>query len=654
MKPTLLLACLHFILSHITAQEKSPEFGRVDAGDLILKECSFEKSAGAMNLIKTAKISFEVNFNTEVPIVTTEYWVRIKIFSRRGFSAANIQIPYASKSRSSKIKDVEAFIYSLDGEGKVVREKVGKNEIFNEKSNAKRSLNYLAFTFPDLKEGCVIEYRYTRTDKNSIGIKPWFFQDETPTAWSRVTSVVPAYVVMTYHIVPSDRVERDSSYKKYYRSIYNEETRSFTMRNIHSFREEPLMTSLKDNLQRIEFSLAPLSYFNSLYSSSAAKWEHYNFLLLREKFFGLQFDRPIEGTGPFIDSAIKLNSTEDKIAAVYKYVKRNVEWNEEQTFYCDSLEACWRNKSGSNAEINLLFLNLLRKSGVKCYPILISTRDNGNPDTDLPSMSQFNGVDVLAMDGKTIYPIDCTQKQLSFKTPPLNVLNSNGYVVDKEKFGWIFITDPRILMKTEVAVQAVMDSAGIIRGTTKLSFIGFAKSETLAEIRKRKDKPNNGSSQVQDNMPDLAIDSSVMEPSEDDNDTLVQKIGFHFAPSNTDKFYFLNPFLFADFSKNPFIDTLRFSDIDFGCNQSSDVQLRIKIPANLSVESLPGNVALYKQDSSILFERKIFMDNGYLTIHNFFILKNAVFIKEDYHDLKAFFDKFYGLFNEEILLKKKN
>jgi len=105
--------------------------------------------------------------------------------------------------------------------------------------------------------------------------------------------------------------------------------------------------------------------------------------------------------------------------------------------------------------------------------------------------------------------------------------------------------------------------------------------------------------------------------------------------------------------KNPFSDSIRFSDIDFGCNQSSDVRIRIKIPGSISIESLPGNASIQKQDSAISFERNIVVDKGYLMIHDSFILKNAVFIKEDYHDLKVFFDRFYALFNEEILLKKK-
>ncbi|HEX4375438.1 MAG TPA: DUF3857 domain-containing protein [Puia sp.] len=258
MKKLLLLFFLLYSFNFLLAQKDIPEFGKVDTSELTMKECAFEKNASAMNLIKTAKISFELNLFTGVPKIYTEYRVRKKIFTEHGFSAANVNISYSSKSRSSKITDIEAFIYNLDENGNIVKEKVEKSELFKEKSNAKNSVNKISFTFPGLKKGSVIEYRYTKIDKNSLRIEPWLFQDIIPTAVSNITAVTPAFVAMSYHLLIVNPIEQASAYKKYSKSIYNEDTRIFTMRNISSFKVEPFITSLKDNLQRIEFSLAPI------------------------------------------------------------------------------------------------------------------------------------------------------------------------------------------------------------------------------------------------------------------------------------------------------------------------------------------------------------------------------------------------------------
>jgi hypothetical protein len=113
-------------------------------------------------------------------------------------------------------------------------------------------------------------------------------------------------VAMSYHLLVVNPIEQASSYKKYYKSMYNEDTRIFTMRNISSFKVEPFMTSLKDNLQRIEFSLAPITSVQTMFRDADDRMNFYSFLLLRARYFGLQFDKPLEGTEQFIDSVKQL------------------------------------------------------------------------------------------------------------------------------------------------------------------------------------------------------------------------------------------------------------------------------------------------------------------------------------------------------------
>ena len=654
MKNLFLLVCfLLGSLKILIAQDKEPEFGKVDLSDLTMKECSFERSASSMNLIKTAKTSLETAIHEEVPEATTEYRVRIKIFNQNGFSAASIKIPYISESRSTKITNIEAFIYNLDASGKIIREKVERKQIFKEKSKAKNAVNNIAFTFPSLQKGSVIEYRYTKIIKNSFSVEPWFFQDEVPTAFSKVIISVPTYIRVNCHFVTFQPVEKDSSYKENGGNFFDEHIFSYTVLNIPSFRIEPFMSSLADNLERVEFALSPRSYFQDVSEINNSKWHHYNSLLLRARHFGLQFDKPLENSDSLIESFKKIKGSENKIAAVYEYAKKNLEWNKELTFYCDSIEECWKNKSGSSGEMNILLLNLLRKAGVKCYPILVSTRENGMPDETFPRLSQFNSVDVATIDSNSLYILDCTQKGLSYNTPPLNVLNRKAFVVDPKLEKWAYINDKRILMKNAVFIRAVMDSSGNVTGESRLEFIGFAKSETLAEQKKNKEKTNKEETDLSGEAENLIIDTVIAEPNNENSDTLIERTLFHFTPSNTANSYFLNPFLFSYFKKNPFTDTARLYDVDFGCTQSYFMSLNLKVADNFSIEGLPKGISIRMQDSSILFRREIFQGNNELLIRNTFTINNSYFDKDNYSAVKSFFDKVYALINDQVLLKKK-
>ncbi len=647
------IACLILCYSFgAIAQPKIPEFGNVDRAELTMKTCTFEPGATAVNLIRTARIKFEVDDFTAEPTVTTAYRFRIKIFDKRGFSAASIKIPYASEAGATKIKDIEAYIYALDADGKVTREKVPRKEIFKDRSKAANALNYVAFTFPDLNDGAIIEYKYTRVDKHSTAIHPWLFQDEYPTAYSSVVIDVPAYAYMNYRIICAETVKKDSSSKKYYRSFYNEDIRSFTVQNIHAFKEEPLMYSVADNLERIEFSIGPKGLLQTIDASTDQKLSFYNVSLLRSHYFGYQFDRPIPGADSLVGAVTKLPSIESRIAVIYRFIVKNIEFNGEQTYYCDSIERCWKTRSGSQGEINLLFLNLLRKSGVACLPVLVSTHENGNPDRDFPSMAQFNGVAIYVRDSSTAYIVDCTQKNLSYKIPPYNILYSNAYMIDPTLSGWTFILDKRILLKAGVTVSGSMDSTGRITGLMTAAYTGFAKTGLLDELKKKEDKTTNDEEALANITPGLTADSTTLDNPGVDNDSLLQKVHFHYQPSNTDNIYFFDPSLFFAVQKNPFKDSVRYSDVDFGCNQSLSTQLHIRLPANFSVESLPGSVVFYKNDSTICFERKLSVEGRDLVINNSLTIRNTTYIKEDYASLKAFFDKFYTLTNEQVVLKK--
>jgi hypothetical protein len=651
----ILLICLSFgIFEKAVSQERESEFGKVTMDELNLSECSFEKSANAMILDKEAVVTFETRIGERVPKVQTDYWIKIKIFNEKGFSAANINIPYVSESRLTSISDIQAFIYNFDGSGKIIKEKVERKQIYSEKSKARNSINYVSFTFPGLRRGSVIEYHYSKIDKYSMSTGPWFFQGMLPAAKSKITLILPDYISLNYHFVTFEPIDKDSSHKKNGGGFYDQDNISFTMHQIPSFRVEPLMSSVADNLERVEFAISSGAYFRKAFPNSNYAWQSINAILLRSKYFGLQLNKEIESADHLIDSVKQLANVEMRISAVYEYVKKTVEWNGELTFYCDSVEECWQKKKGSSAEMNILLLNLLRRVGIKSLPILVSTRENGKSDNTFASLGQFNNVDVLTAETDNMYILDCTQKGLSYKLPPENVLNSKAFIVDPELDKWIFISDSRILMKNEINVYATLDSNGNVSGETKLVFIGFAKSELMAEEKNKKKGADESANDLRDNFEDIIVDTMNAIGNGENSDTLIQDIHFHFVPTRTDNHYFINPFSFFHFRKHPFTDSIRLYDVDFGCAQEYFISVRLRVADNFSIEDFPRGMSIRMTDTSALFRREIFQQNNDILIRSTFTLKNPYFARENYAALKAFFDKVYGIISEVILVKRIN
>ncbi|MEO8712616.1 MAG: hypothetical protein ABI405_10860, partial [Parafilimonas sp.] len=497
----------------------------------------------------------------------------------------------------------------------------------------------------------VIEYRYTLTKKNSSGISPWLFQDEIPILKSLCSVTIDNDIEMTAHIVTpmqTDTAAAINSTKKNKNSVTN----IFELQKIPSFKIEPFMSSMVDNIERIEFSLHPVI---SLLSGDNAdrKWQYLSSALMFSPFFGGQLYIDVPGTENALDSIKAMDSAKQKIEAVYNLVTRNVKWNNEQLFFAENVADAWKTKTGSSAEINLLMINLLKRVDVDCKPLLVSTRENGRVDVQFASMGQFDGVDVLVTIDSVKYVLDGTEEYQSFLIPPLNILNRDALLIGFPST-WVSVFDSKPYMNSLTFIQASLDSMGVLRGKSETTLKDYAKAEELKEKNKDDDdKKEEAKDFLQYDDGDLLIDTVYTDTCLDAAQPLVKHLRFHYTLSNNDDYYFLNPFFFSMFRKNPFTSTTRNSDIDFGCMQHFLTYLLIDIPENYSVEEMPKSVFLRTSDTSIAFRKDVSFTNNQIGVRYDFELNNPFFDKKDYAAVKQFFDKIYANINEQILLKKK-
>ncbi len=625
------------------AQKALPSFGKPDLQELTMKECSFEKEAGAMKLIDQQETEITVGNDLKIEVNRR---VRIKIFKQNGFEAANITIPYIRRNKTSKVNDITAYIYNLDSSGNIITQKIEKKQIYREKSED--GFSKVAFTFPNVKPGSVIEYRYTHTEKNSLHLEPWFFQDVLPTAISTSRFIYPKEVKIDFRFITSDSVIHDFNDK------LTRLNQTFTLNNIPSFRPEPMMSSVKDNLQRVEFAFVPKLGMLDFIINDNNRWKLFNLSLLMSPFFGMQIFAPIPGTEKILDSVKFFSTPSEKIHFIYQQVKEHLKWDDRQSFYADDLGEIWKIKSGNSAEINLTILNLLKKSNITCYPILISTRSNGRPDPGFMSLGQFNGVDVLIIDSADFYVLDGTQKYLSYKTTPYNILNRDVFIIDKEKSKWVNIVNPKPLMKTVLSVKAELNNMGELRGDGFISYYDHSKAFHLEEKSETpKEKEDEDKEFIQKESGEFIMDSLVEENATNELLPLNHTFRFTYKLSNTDDYYFLDPFFLSNFRKNPFNDSLRRTDIDMGSNQSFSMSLHLTIPEDYMIDELPKSLLIRAEDSSMMFKRVIQQQDNIILFRNSFEIQRAIYSKEEYPGIRDYFRKIYGMVSEQIVLKKK-
>lgn len=637
-----------FLLGSIIclSQKSLPGPGVISTAELELKNCSFEPDAPAMKLFEEEEIKFELYTNGDTRL-KTEHRTRIKIFNEKGYKYATIKIPYFTKKSLGKIKELTAYVYTIDATGKISMQKLGKDDFFKE--NASKDVGTVNFSFPGLKPGCVVEYSYTRLEQNFVDINPWEVQDDIPTGYTSFILITPQTSIVRTKIYGQDSVKLLPIRKKNSMLQYN----SYYKENIPSFKAEPLMTSKADNHIKMVFFHFPVSspLINSI-TNPLVIWSFIGDYMLESTQFGGQIKKQIPGTDKITDTAKQLGSVREKIKYLYNAVKRHFPGNQEQSYETDDLTEVWKEQSGTSAEINLILLNLLHKLKIKSYPLMVSTRNNGMVDKSFPSFGQLNGIDAIAMiDSSNYYLLDATLENQPIDCPPYNILNREALLLQHGNIQWFMVSDGRSLYKQTSSIICDINSNGLIEGGASIQHYNYAKQYVLDTATDKEDRPEEKFFNTKTQ--GLVISSAEKALSENEEDPLFETINFTYEPQQTNEFYFYNPSFMLPLPSNPFTSEKRATNIDFGCNQELITALQISLPALFEKDHLPSSISVMTPDSSLIFNRKVSFVAGQISITTNFQIRKAVFDKGEYDSVKDFFRRVQALAAEEIVLIKK-
>lgn len=637
-----LLAIFSAILTN--AQKKTlPSFGVADYGELQLKSCSFENDANAMKLLDIQESEYEPSaFGGKI---VTKKRVRIKIFNEKGYKHATVRVPYYAGKKSTQVGNLEGFIYALNEEGKISTQKLTEEDFYRQKLNDR--VGMVSFTFPNLKPGCVLEYQYTIEEKRRLEFDFWFIQSDLPVAYTEMITVVPTFSAVKGILFGNDTV---SQKKEMLTKGLDKEKTIYYKENIKSFRPEPFMSSVSDNLLRMGFILSKQksNFLEEIPPQSI--WRMAANLLLKSGFFDEQFKKQITGTDKIVDTASKMFSAEDKLRYLYNVVKKRILYTEGQALYADDIADAWKKRKGSSAEINMILMNLLKRSGVNCHPIFVSTREHGKINTDFPNFGQFNGCDVLVTINNTNYLIDASIQTQSYKIPPINILNRKALLMDPDNINWLMITDDRPLFKETTTLFATINKSGIIEAGATITSEHFAKKLAMDTSQNNENSSaweslfkmkTDGIKIISDKSEDLGLDQSF-----------TRSLEFDIEASNAGNFYFINPQLLFAKNYNPFKDSLRLYDIDLGCNQEIKLNLQLEIPATFALEQLPKSIVIRSPDSSIVFSRLVSQSGRDISLSQVLEIRKALFDKSNYAGLSEFFRQVITLMSEEIIVKK--
>jgi hypothetical protein len=667
-------ALLLFAFSFPGLSQKPPiKFGDVSLEQVKMTSYADDPSAAAVVLVDYGTSSIEYVQSEGWFRLNFERITRIKILTTEGYSHADFEVPlYHSSSSKEKLIGLKVVTYNLEN-NKIVEAKIKSDAIFEEKYD--QNIDLVKFTAPNVKEGSVIDVTYKISSDFLHFFRDWEFQSTIPVVWSEYRAAYPEYfnyerfmqgyiplstnetkeypksIIITSKERSTGRMGTTSTSFQTDKIDYREKMFRWVAENVAAFRDEPFMTTHRDYISKINFELAYYKFPNQPIKPVMGTWQDLTNSLLESDAFG----GVVKGSGflkKITDEVTTGVGTEtEKIAAIFNYVRSNIEWNGVSRKYVSgaSLKDALDTKKGSSAQINLMLTSMLQKAGFRAHPVILSTRSHGFVRENFALSSQFNYVVAMVQGEESTMILDATDRLLPMGVLPERCLNGRGYIISKENPGWISLSAPK--SKVGVSVDMEMNGEAKISGVLKIHHNGYAARSMRNQYFSKGEEEyvknfQSGKPYQLANPAFMNLDKVHEQAVENYQFVWDENAG---APGTV----FLNPLIYLRETENPFKLEDRKYPVDFGSPFERSYTLKFSIPDNYQVDELPESkiVMLPEGGGRFLYNANVIGNS--ISITSIFSIHKNLYTQVEYAGLREFFSLVVAKQAEQIVLKKK-
>jgi transglutaminase-like putative cysteine protease len=456
MRKIILAAITVLLIFNCQAQDKSPvKFGKISAEDFKTSVYSIDSNAAAVVIADIGTSTINGNSKGWFSI-EFRHFKRIHILKKSSYELADVQIPlYTNGRNEEELQGLKAYTYNLEN-GKVVETKLEKSGVFQDKLGKNQLVK--KFTFPAIKEGSIIEYEYTIQSDFIFNLQPWEFQGSYPRLWSEYNVSIPEFFYYVFlsqgNQYGASRTTKEKNQRfrvvdgtgagasESFEFEANVTDYRMVMKNVPALKEESFTSTLDNHISKIDFQLA--SYRHPLIPRDMmGNWTDFTKELLKDEDFGLQLSRDNGWVSDELKIAMHGASSDlDKAKNIYQYLQTNFTCTNYSRLYTDQpLKNILKDKKGSEVEINLLLVAMLRKAGLPADPLMLSTKSHGYTLPVYPIMDKFNYVVCrTAVGGKTFY-LDASRPRLGFGRLTWECYNGHARVINQEASSVEFSSD---------------------------------------------------------------------------------------------------------------------------------------------------------------------------------------------------------------------
>ncbi len=663
---SVILILLLFCIKTGAQQLSKPnlKFGKPTTEELSMTTYDKDPEASAVVLCEDGNLQYDLSgFAGGNILQVYRYKNRIKILKEEGTNQANISILYhydeLNQLEQESIDEITATTYNLV-DGKVIKTKLRNDQIFKEKINKN---NYrIKFSIPQAKVGSVIEYSYTKTSNIFYYIDDYYAQREIPVAYCHYYMEIPAMFYFNVESKMSSFFTGKVTAGSYKVRISGSELSPNNLEcktNIYNLegnfmpaiKDDKYVWHAKDYAARVVAELHSYQFPGRSVVYVSKTWDDVDDEIFHIEGFGSRLNDACKFKEELETSGIKnITNFKEKVCAAYVYLMNKLSWDGHYNFIPQSASSVLKKGSGTNADINMIFISMCNSLGIKAYPVVMSTRSNGMLPYNFPSLQKLNTFIVAVTDCISIYYIDASSTKGYLNVLSPNLYTDKARIIEKGKKSRFVNLQDIAKSKDFISIDATLLANGLLTGSYSHKMTGNSAALKRMEIAEAKDSDTYLKDFENDNKIEISKYTSkgIKQFSEEAQETFE----FKYQTSTTNDHIYLNAFLFAALSENPFKMQERKLPVEFPYKETKSIIINITLPDGYEFEEGPKTTSVRTEDNSIRGKIITSPNGNKVSILYSFELNKIHFEPEMYAGMKQMFDKFEDASKSMLVIKK--
>lgn len=652
------------LASTATAQttiEPNLKWGKPTEQELSMTVYEEDKEAPAVVLCQLTNVGYTMGFHNY--FVNYDVKTRIKVLTDAGKEYANISIVYIDNAErqyaQEDLEEFKAVAYNLE-DGKVKKTKIGMSQVFKERIDDDYVRAKVAI--PQVKAGTVIEYEYKLHSNVFYHLYDWEAQKDIPVAYTNYRLEVPTVFIFNVETAGIQQLQSSvtsgtlsyqvssgnlaKQYKRY-TNIYD-----CTGRNLRALKKDNYVWNVRDYCTKVTAELQSYNFSVNEQRDMRKTWVQVDNTLFDHPDFGSRLYKHSKYRDELLANGIdKIDNLEKKVTATFLFLRQRLAWNGEYELLAKSSSEVIKKGNGSNADLNMMLINMLGDVGVKAYPVLMSTRRHGRLPKTYPSLDKINTFIVGIPNGGSWIYLDASCADGYLNVLPANLNVEQARIIDKGTQGkWVNLQKIGEA-KSVRNIKASLTADGQMKGEQTTVYSGNAAANERKAFREASDSTAFMASKATQN--GVNITQYKIEGHHDFSPSVTEVINFTKQGETTDDHIYINPFTALPINSNPFTEKNRLLPVEFPCRNTFNAYVQLTLPDGWQLDEMPKSVNVTTPDKGASGRINYALTGNTITINYQFRINNVCYDHEQYDMLSQLFDLFANRGKDMLVIKKK-